>query len=80
MAAIRNVGAQAMAGVVKERRANGPYTDIFDFASRVPTEALNRRALEHLIKAGAFDKLHPNRNQLFTHIDRIMGYGAAMPA
>ena len=77
LAAIRNVGAQAMEGVVAERK-NGPYTDIFDFASRVPPEALNRRALEHLIKAGAFDALHPNRNQLFTHIDTIMGYGAAI--
>jgi len=77
LAAIRNVGAQAMEGVVKER-ANGPYKDIFDFASRVPSEALNRRALEHLIKAGAFDVLHPNRNQLFTCIDTIMGYGATI--
>ncbi len=77
LAAVRNVGAQAMEGVVAERRANGPFKDVFDFAARVPTEALNRRALEHLIKGGAFDTLHPNRNQLFTQIDRIMAYGAS---
>lgn len=77
LAAVRNVGAQAMEGVVTERRANGPFADIFDFASRVPPEALNRRALEHLIKAGAFDRLHSNRQQLFAGIDRIMAYGAS---
>ena len=76
LAAIRNVGAQAMAEVVNERK-NGEYKDIFDFVSRVPGESLNRRALEHLIKAGAFDALHPNRNQLFGNIDMIMAYGSA---
>jgi len=78
LAAIRNVGAQAMEGVVAQHQANGGFTDIFDFAARVPPEALNRRALEHLIKAGVFDALHPNRNQLFTHIERIMAYGASV--
>jgi len=77
LAAIRNVGAGAMEAVVLER-ANGPYKDIYDFAARVPTEVLNRRALEHLIKAGAFDALHPNRNQLLSTIERIMGYGASL--
>ena len=77
LAAIRNVGAQAMEVVVAQRRANGPFADIFDFASRVPTESLNRRALEHLIKAGAFDSLHANRNQLMSNIDLIMADGAS---
>jgi DNA polymerase-3 subunit alpha len=76
LAAIRNVGAAAMEGLVQERNTGGGYKDVFDFAARVPAEALNRRALEHLIKAGAFDTLHPNRNQLFCDIDKIMGYGA----
>lgn len=78
LAAIRNVGAQAMDDVVKVRNTGGEYKDIFDLVARVPTEGLNRRALEHLIKAGAFDAMHPNRNQLFTDIDRIMAYGAAI--
>lgn len=77
LAAVRNVGAQAMEGVVKERKANGPFKDIFDFAGRVPVEALNKRAMEHLIKAGAFDNLMPNRNVLMMNLDRIMAYGAA---
>ncbi len=77
LAAIRNVGAAAMVGLVAEREKNGVYKDIFDFAERVPSEALNRRALEHLIKAGAFDALHPNRGQLFANIDLIMAHGTA---
>ncbi len=77
LAAIRNVGAQAMEVVVAERKANGAFKDIFDFVMRIPSEALNRRALEHLIKAGAFDKLHPNRCQLFSDIERIVAYGAS---
>lgn len=77
LAAIRNVGAQAMEAVVAERRANGPYTDIFDFVTRIPPEALNRRAIEHLIKAGAFDRLHGNRNQLFSDLERVIAYGVS---
>jgi len=77
LAAVRNVGEQAMRAVVAERKANGPFASIFDFVTRVPLEALNKRALEHLIKAGAFDILHPNRAQLFNAIDVIMAYGTA---
>lgn len=77
LSAIRNVGAAAMEGIVAEREKNGEYKDIFDFAERVPQEALNRRALEHLIKAGAFDSLHSNRGRLFASIDLIMAHGTA---
>ncbi len=77
LAAIRNVGAAAMEGVVAERNKNGIYKDIFDFVVRIPPEALNRRALEFLIKAGAFDKLHPNRGELFANIELVMAHGAA---
>ncbi len=77
LAAVRNVGAQAMGGLVQERNENGPYKDIFDCISRIPQEALNRRALEFLIKAGAFDKLHANRRQLYDQLDLIMAYGMA---
>ncbi len=77
LAAIRNVGAQAMEGLVRERLANGPYKDIFDCVMRIPSESLNRRALEYLIKAGAFDGLHPNRRQMLEHIELIMSHGLA---
>ncbi len=77
LAAVRNVGAQAMEQVVAQRNTGGEYKDIFDFVARAPAEAVNRRALEHLVKAGAFDSLHANRRQLFDCLDLIMGYGAA---
>ncbi|MEK6747478.1 MAG: DNA polymerase III subunit alpha [Pseudomonadota bacterium] len=77
LAAVRNVGAAAMEGVVAERNSNGAYKDIFDFVSRIPAEALNRRALEFLIKAGAFDSLHSNRGELFANIELFMAHGTA---
>ena len=77
LSAVRNVGSGAMEGVVAQRIKNGAYKDVFDFAERVPSEALNRRALEFLIKAGAFDSLHPNRAQLFANIEQIMAHGTA---
>ncbi len=76
LAAVRNVGAAAMEGVVTERK-NGPYKDVFDFVSRIPAEALNRRAMEFLIKAGAFDSLHPNRAELFENLELLMAHGTA---
>ena len=77
LAAVRNVGSGAMEGVVAERNKNGVYKDVFDFILRIPPEALNRRALEFLIKAGAFDVLHPNRGELFANIELLMAHGAA---
>jgi DNA polymerase-3 subunit alpha len=69
LAAIKNVGAQAMESVVAERRKNGPYKDIIDFAERIGAKAANKRQLENLIRAGAMDSLHKNRRQLFEGVD-----------
>jgi len=77
LSAVRNVGAGAMEALVLEREKNGAYKDVFDFAERVPSDALNKRALEHLIKAGAFDSLHANRKELFENIDLIVAHGLA---
>ncbi len=78
LAAVRNVGEHAMEGVVQERKKNGPFKDMFDFVSRVSPEALNKRGLEHLIKAGAFDSLSENRHQLLEGLDIITAYGVAI--
>lgn len=78
LAAVRNVGAGAMEEVVRERLRGGPFSDIFDFIARVPQEGINKRALEHLIKAGAFDSLHPNRKRMFDYIDLIVAYGTTV--
>ncbi|MBM3486800.1 MAG: DNA polymerase III subunit alpha [Alphaproteobacteria bacterium] len=64
LAAIKGVGAQAMQAVVAERKANGPFRSIADVVTRLGARVLNRRLLESLIKAGAFDAIHANRRQL----------------
>jgi len=75
LAAIRNVGAQAMQAVAEERERGGPFKSIFDFAERLPAHALNKRGLEFLIKAGAFQELHANRAQLIVALDMIVAHG-----
>ena len=72
LAAIKNVGAQAMESVVAERRQNGPYEDVFDFAERIGAKAANKRQLENLIRAGALDSLHKNRRKLFEGVDILL--------
>jgi DNA polymerase III subunit alpha len=75
LSAVRNVGVGIATAVVDEREANGPYTDFHDFCERVPLEVLNRRAVESLVQAGAFDGLgHPRQGLLAVHdhiIDRV---------
>jgi DNA polymerase III subunit alpha len=78
LAAVRNVGAQAMEQVVAEREKNGSYKDVFDLIARVPPTVLSKRNLEFLIKAGAFDTLHESRAQLMEHLDTILAYGATI--
>jgi len=78
LGAIKNVGAEAMALVVAEREANGPFTDLADLLRRLPKEAANRRQLESLIKAGALDSIHNNRRELIENIDTILAYADTM--
>ncbi|GLQ07195.1 DNA polymerase III subunit alpha [Sneathiella chinensis] len=72
LAAVKNVGKEAMAGVIEERRENGPYKDLFDFASRLNTRHLNKRQAENLVRAGAFDALNPDRAQVFASIETLL--------
>ncbi len=65
LSAVRNVGTGLVAQIVTERDAAGPYTHFYDFCDRVPLGVLNKKTLESLIKAGAFDSLgHPRRGLL----------------
>jgi len=57
LSAVRNVGEAVTDLVVAERVANGPYEDFFDFIDRVDIQVLNKRTIESMIKAGAFDSL-----------------------
>ncbi len=65
LSAVRNVGEGLVELLVADRVANGPYNSFHDFAERVPEPVLNKRTVESLIKAGAFDRLgHPRRGLL----------------
>ncbi len=78
LGALKNVGAEAMRQVVAEREKNGPFADMFDLMKRLDAQVVNRRQFEYLIKAGAFDSLHPNRKQLFESIDVLVGYNQSL--
>ena len=61
LAALKNIGAAAVQTIVEARALRGPFKDLSDFASRINPKALNKRALETLAAAGAFDGLEANR-------------------
>ena len=68
LSAVRNVGEAVVERVIAEREANGPYASFVEFVERVDIEVLNKRTVESLIKAGAFDSLeHPRKGLLNVH-------------
>ncbi|HKI58467.1 MAG TPA: DNA polymerase III subunit alpha [Trueperaceae bacterium] len=73
---IKNVGDNAVDHILAERRAGGPFEDLFDFARRIDTTLVNRRAVEHLVKAGAFDQVG-ERHVLLANLEPAMKWGAA---
>ena len=77
LAAIRNVGEGAMAELVAERERGGSFRDVFDMARRLDTKVLNKRQLESLACAGAFDVLDPNRARVFAAAEALVRIGAA---
>ena len=72
LGAVRNVGLAAMEHVAEVRREGGAFKDLYDFLERVDTRCVNKRALENLARAGAFDTLHPNRAQIVACADELM--------
>jgi DNA polymerase-3 subunit alpha len=71
LAALKGVGAQAVETIVAAR-AQGPFKDLADFVSRINPRAVNKRVLESLAAAGAFDELEPNRARVFGAVDMMM--------
>ena len=57
---------------ISERNSNGPFVDFYDFCERVDLQVLNRRAIEALIKAGAFDSLGHTRQGLLASYEQII--------
>ncbi|KRA83522.1 DNA polymerase III subunit alpha [Altererythrobacter sp. Root672] len=77
LAGIRNVGEKAMEQVVAEREANGPFDSLEDLFRRMPPGAMNRRQIEGLAGAGAFDGLEPNRAKVLANADRLLAVADA---
>jgi DNA polymerase III subunit alpha len=74
LAALKNIGALAVGSIVEERTANGRFKDLSDFAGRCNTKALNKRALETLAAAGAFDALEPNRALVHGNVEQMLAF------
>ena len=72
LGAIKGVGAANMQSIVDERKKHGPYKDLSDFIHRTDFKQINRRQLEQLCKAGAFDCLEKNRGKIFANIETII--------
>ena len=72
LSAVRNVGTGVVASIVASRRDKHRYTDFWDFLDKVDAVACNKKVVESLIKAGAFDSLnHPRKGLLMVHAEAI---------
>ncbi|MDO9359493.1 MAG: DNA polymerase III subunit alpha [Polaromonas sp.] len=80
LGAVKGTGQQAIAAIVAAREEGGPFTSLYDFCVRVDKSKLNKRTVEALIKAGAFDNLHLNRAALIASVDRAFEFAAATEA
>ena len=72
LGSIKNVGIAAVDSIVKEREENGKYKDFTDFCERIYGEAVNKKCIESLIKAGAFDNLGKTRSTLLASFENII--------
>jgi DNA polymerase-3 subunit alpha len=72
LSAIRNVGEGLVSHIVAERERGGPFADVYDFCARVDPMVLNKRTVESLIKAGAFDSLGHPRQGLLMVFERVI--------
>lgn len=73
LAGIRGVGEGAVAPLVLERKKR-PFSSFQDFLERSDSSFMNKKTMEALIKAGAFDSLHPNRAELLANLEKILAY------
>ena len=74
MAAIKNVGTGVVEEIL-EARKNGPFTSLEDFLARASGKVVNRKTMESLVKAGAFDRF-ADRGQLLYNLDTLLAYGS----
>jgi len=72
--AIKNMGEAAINAIIEERQKNGPFTNIFNFCSRLDSTAVNKTVLESLIASGAMDELEGTRAQKWAVIEQALSY------
>jgi len=77
LGALKGVGEKAMDALVEERERAGPFKSLEDFAARIDSRILNRRQLESLAGAGAFDGIHPDRAAIFAGAETILAHAAS---
>jgi DNA polymerase III subunit alpha len=80
LGAIKGTGQQAIEAIVAEREQGGVFTSLFDFCARVDRSKFNKRTVDALIKAGAFDDLQLNRAALSASVDLAFDYAATQEA
>lgn len=72
LVAIKNIGRGLIARMMREREVNGPFADFQDFCYRMDGNDMNKRAVENLIRAGAFDSMGVHRSQLIAVYEKVM--------
>ncbi len=78
LTAVKNVGAGAVASIVRAREEGGKFEDLFDFCSRVDLRLVNKRTIESLAMSGAMDGFGPNRAALTKGVEMAISYGSAI--
>jgi DNA polymerase-3 subunit alpha len=77
LGALKGVGEKAMEALVAEREERGPFKSLDDFAERIDPRLLNRRQIESLAAAGAFDAIAPDRAAVFASAETILAHAAS---
>ena len=80
LGAVKGSGQQAVEAIIVARQEGGSFTSLFDFCARVERSKINKRTIEALIKAGAFDSLQLNRASLMASVELAMDYAEAQEA
>jgi DNA polymerase III alpha subunit len=74
LGAIKAVGFNMMENAVAERKKNGKFKDVYDFAERLDPRSINKKSIEALAKSGAFDSIHKSRCQVAESFDILSSY------
>ena len=80
LGAVKGTGQGAIEAIVAARETGGPFTSLFDFCARVDRGRINRRVVEALVKAGAFDALHASRSSLLASVGLALDWADTQAA